>query len=145
MNAKTKAVRDYWKNKNELFRIDTEILTACVGTITTEEDATLEKYVRNGEVNDAVILLMHKLFNRHNDVSCGITVINEDNSVTISDASCLTELDITLDTLKDCNKHYMYHIDDITKDMLTTITFETIAEVTAAVLRYNASINKQGE
>lgn len=145
MNTKIKAVRDYWKAKNELFSLDTEVLTACVETLTEAEDTILVKYIEDGIVTDDLLFLMHKVFNRHNDVCCGVTVIEEDNEVVISDSSSITELDITLATMKDCNKHYIYHILDITKEMLPTITLEAIADVTAAVLRYNASIGRQGE
>lgn len=139
MKKEIKVVRDYWKSQHDAFCLDTDVLTLSVETLTAEEQATLEQYAKDEVMTDAVTFLMHKVFNRHNDICCGVTVINENNDVCLTVASSITELNIQLETLKDCNKHYIYHVQDITKEILPTLTLEAIADVTAAVLYYNAN------
>lgn len=133
MNKLIKDVKSYWEKKSQFFILDTDILTSCIETLTDDERDILRSF--NSDMYDFV---QAKVFNRHNDISSGATALNDDNTITITEKSSITELEITPDTLTACNKGCIFHICDIDKELLPTMSFETIADLTTAIIVYNA-------
>lgn len=141
MKKEIKVVRDYWKKRSEAFILDTDVLTLCIETLSDTEKAVLLNHSEDcTEHTPEFIFVVNKVFNRHNDVCCGVTTFEEIKGgyrIDITVASSITELDISLETLKNCNDNYIFHIQDISKEILPTLTLEAIADVTAAVITYN--------
>ena len=82
---------------------------------------------------------METIFNRHNDVLSGRTVLNGTRAQ-ITMRSSITELPITKETLLSCNKSCIFHLEDImNKDLcnLSTLTFEALTEVTGELVCAN--------
>ena len=78
------------------------------------------------------------MFNRHNDVCKGNTAIVKTKGnyvVEITPQSSISELVIGPETLRDCNKADIYLIEDVNKEVLPTLSFEAIADLTSAILR----------
>ncbi len=140
MKKNVKEVYDYWTSKRYNFSFDSEILDACVNNLTPRELAVLDRGRETCEDSEALkeefTYLMYKVFNRHNDIASRYSYIDEDGELVISERSSITELDISLETMKNCNQSCVYHIVDIQKETLPSLTFEAIAEVTAAILTF---------
>lgn len=139
MKLEVKNVKDYWTAQSSNFQLDSEILSDCVSALTDAECAVLT----TGDATDeAFVFLVNKVFNRHNDVCNGVTVIS-DGAVEISSESSITELEISLDTLINCNRNCIYHIADVNKEILPALTFEAIAELTAAIITCDAGASEE--
>lgn len=139
MKPEVKCVRDFWSKKVQGCTIDTDVLSDCVSALTLEERALLRLYAgQEQEPKAEVAFLLSKVFNRHNDVCAGRTAIvkTKGNSVVeITSQSSISELAIGLDTLKNCNSAGIYLIEDVNKEVLPTLSFEAIADLTSAILR----------
>lgn len=142
MNQIAKEIKDYWHTQSPYLSFDAEILDAIVGTLSEDETLILQRGKKAcydaGETEwNTYLFAVNKAFNRHNDVICGYTVV-EDGDVICSEKSSITELDISPTTLKNCNKNYIYHVNDIEKDILPSLSLDAIADLTAAIVEYNA-------
>lgn len=148
MKKNVKEVYDYWTSKRYNFVFDSELLDACVNNLSAHETSILEKGKFACEESEALgeefEFLMYKIFNRHNDIACRYSSIDGNGELVISEKSSITELDISLETMRNCNESCVYHIDDIQKDILPSLTFEAIAEVTAAILTFNEEHKNAG-
>ena len=89
--------------------------------------------------HEEFIFVVTKVFNRHNDICSGVTEV-KDGDVIISENSSITELNIELKTLRDCNRNAVYHISDISKEILPALSFEAIADVTGAVIAMGTNV-----
>lgn len=144
MNKIAKEIRDYWNEQSPYFTFDVETLDAIVPTLSEDETLILQKgreccLKGDNQLNkDSYLYAVHKAFNRHNDVICGYTVL-EGSSVICSEKSSITELDISIDTLRNCNKNCLYHVSDVEKEILPSLTLDAIADLTAAIISYNAT------
>lgn len=140
MNKIARLVKEYWDKKSQYFSWDPETLDTVVSTLTDEEVETI-----GSSGPEAKSFVMRKIFNRHNDLITGGTVLTEDG-ILCSEKACITELNIRVETLDDCNKHCIYHIEDIEKEILPGLSLESIADLTAAIIEYNqqhsASVGK---
>lgn len=141
MNKIAKEIKDYWFEQSPYFRLDTDVLDSIIPTLSTDETLILNRgkdvCLKSSALDrGAYLYAVNKAFNRHNDIISGYTVI-EDNSVLCSEKSSITELDISIETLISCNKHCIYHVCDVEKEMLPSLPFETIADLTGAIISYN--------
>lgn len=141
MRKEVKVVRDYWATISPLFNLDTEVLVMSVDSLETVEreillngDSTTDE-----DQHDEFIFVVTKVFNRHNDICSGVTEV-KDGDVIISENSSITELNIELKTLRDCNRNAVYHISDISKEILPALSFEAIADVTGAVIAMGTDV-----
>lgn len=137
MKPIVKRVRDYWKRQMPLLSIDTDVMSDCVAALTMEERAQINLWDGLTEPDGDLAFVLSKVLNRHNDVCCGSTVIVNDRGnyvVEITPKTSISELDISLQTLRDCNKACIYHVEDIDKEILPTLSFEAIAELTGAII-----------
>ncbi|MCM1215108.1 MAG: hypothetical protein NC548_11380 [Lachnospiraceae bacterium] len=137
MKPVVKHVKDYWKRHMPLLNIDTDTMSDCVAALTMEERATIAAWNPFTDPNEEVAFLLSKVLNRHNDVCAGSTAIVNDKGnyvVEITAQSSISELDISLSTLRGCNRACIYHIEDIDKEILPTLSFEAIADLTSAIL-----------
>ena len=82
---------------------------------------------------------MNKAFNRHNDICKKNTLIGANEELILTDKSSLSELNIGIETLMECNQAGMYTIQDFSKANLVTLTLDTIHELTGAIIIYNAA------
>ena len=84
------------------------------------------------------LFMLNKAFNRHNDVCSGYTTVIKDETghycVELTGQSSITELNIELSTLINCNRNCVYRINDITKEALPSLQFEAIADLTGAII-----------
>lgn len=142
MNSISKEIKDYWYQQSPYFSWDSEVLNGVVDSLTeTERDILKQGWEAVKSSGDAVLeetylFTVHKAFNRHNDIICGYSYA-EGGEVICTAKSSITELDISPTTLRECNKNAFYHVNDIEKKLLPTLSFEAIADVTAAILLYN--------
>lgn len=134
-------IREYWEGKRYRFTLDAELLDISLKALDPQEVAILQKGRAVCEESEALAeaweFLAYKVFNRHNDIASRYTILGDDGELTVTEESAITELDISLGTMKNCNQSCVYKISDIRKDILPTLTFESIAEVTAAILAFN--------
>lgn len=137
MRPIVKRVKGYWKRRLPWLRFDTDTLSDCIEALTMEERATLSLWDGMDSPTNEVAFLLSKVLNRHNDVCSGATAIVNDKGkyvVEFTSRSSISELKIQYKTLTDCNKACVYHIEDISKEILLTLSFEAIADVTGAIL-----------
>jgi len=141
MNSIAKEIKNYWFEQSPYFMLDSEVLETITKTLSKDETLLLsrgfEDCCKDEKSKLAYIFTVNKAFNRHNDIITGATII-EDETILCSEKSSITELDITLETLKDCNKHCIYHVEDVEKDLLPGLSLEAIADLTAAIISYNS-------
>lgn len=141
MRKNAREVREYWSAKRYNFILDAELLDTAVSCLTPEElkvlDTGRDRCMESEALSEWHTYLMYKVFNRHNDLACGYSRIDTDGELVITENSSITELDISLATMRNCNESLIYRICDIAKEALPSLTFEAIAEVTAAVLAFN--------
>ena len=137
MSKFEKVVRDYWSEQSNFFTLDPEVLNVCIDSLSDEERNLLVKDNRNQSEEELFEFLQKKIFNRHNDICDGSTTVNDDGTIVVSSRSSITELDITLSTLNACNKGCIYHICDIEKSILPSMSFETIADLSSAIIIFN--------
>ena len=139
-------IREYWENKRYKFALDAELLDISLKTLESNELTILQKGREVCEGSEALsevwTFLAYKVFNRHNDIASRYTILGDDGELTITEDSAITELAISLETMRNCNKSCVYKISDIKKDILPTLTFEAIAEVTVAILAFNEEHKK---
>ena len=151
MNKHAKIVKDYWMQKSNLFQFDSEVLDACVQTLTPDErgvlllgDSKTDKFQ-----HEDFVFVVTKVFNRHTDVCDKKTFIKIDDdgdmSYVITPRASITELNIDLATLENCNKHFIYHIDDARKEALPALDLQAIAELTRAIIEYNYEVAEYQE
>ena len=136
MNKVAKAVQNYWARISPMLQWDSEVLSQCISVLSPEEVCILESDP-GGVDADLYKLTMQRVFNRHNDICCGNTSIC-DNKLICTAKSSITELDIGYDVAKVCTKAAIYKIEDIEKPLLIGMTFEVIAELTAAIVIFNS-------
>lgn len=148
MNRIATEIKNYWLDQNQYFRLDSETLETVVDSLSEDDKLILGKgkevCFKDPTDKEMYLFAVNKAFNRHNDIIAGNTVI-ENGEVICSEKSSITELDISAETLWHCNRHCIYHVEDIEKDILPTLSFEAIADLTAAIISYNAihSINTE--
>lgn len=139
MKKTVKEFYDYWNGKRLNFVFDSEILDVCVTHLLPHElkivELGWEECVESEALNVQFTFLMNKIFNRHNDIASRYTRVENDELV-ITPRSSITELDISMSTYKNCNASCIYHIEDVQKDILPSLTFESIAELTGAILTF---------
>ena len=130
---------DYWSGKRYNYTFDSEILDICVTNLSPHElkiaEMGWEECIESEALNTQFVFIMNKLFNRHNDIASRYTRI-EDGELVITERSSITELDISMSTLKNCNASCVFHINDVEKEILPSLTFESIAELTNAILTF---------
>jgi hypothetical protein len=141
MNKIAQEIRNYWFTQSPFFILEPDVLDKVVQSLTDEEKKTIltgdeGKPTGDQASQDAYLFAVHKAFNRHNDIITGATTVNN-GTVLCTEKACITELDISAETLKDCNKHCIYHICDVEKDILPGLSLEAIADLTAAIISYN--------
>lgn len=142
MNAVAKEIKEYWDRQSQHFSWDAETLDFVSQTLSKDEQDVLLKgrawcHADGGELWDEYLFAVTKAFNRHNDIICHYTTVDDDGSIIISKRSSITELGIKVSTLVNCNRNGVYHIGDIEKTQLPRLTLESIANVTAAIIVYN--------
>ncbi len=141
MRKNAREVREYWSSKHYNFVLDAELLDASIGALTPQEIKILDKgrdeCMQSEALTEQWLFLMYKIFNRHNDLASRYSTIDENGELCITSNSAITELDISYDTMRNCNASLIYKISDVTKGALPSLTFEAIAEVTAAILNFN--------
>lgn len=136
MRKEVKVVRDYWTNLSPAFSIDPIVLNESVDTLETVE----REILLNGdsdtdkEQHEEFLFVVNKVFNRHNDICSGASGVDADGGFVCTTKSSITELNISFSTLVDCNRNAIYHINDVSKEALPTLSFEAIADVTAALI-----------
>lgn len=140
MRKEVKVVKEYWEEESPLYNLDSETLTECVEAMETIE----KEILMNGDSktdtqqHEDFLFMVHKAFNRHNDVCSGYTTIIRDENgkydVDLTGQSSITELNIELSTLINCNRNCVYRINDIAKEILPSLQFEAIADLTGAII-----------
>lgn len=137
----TREIREYWEGKRYKFALDAELLDISLKALEPQELAILQKGRDTCKESEALYeawtFLAYKVFNRHNDIASRYTILDDSGELTVTEDSAITELDISLETMRNCNKSCVYKISDIKKDILPTLTFEAIAEITTAILAFN--------
>lgn len=146
MNKVAKEVRDYWLSQNGYFQLDSEILGLTVESLSEAEKMILGKgkdacRAADDRTWQEYLFVVNKAFNRHNDLITGATTIDGTDLI-ITKKSSISELDISLNTLITCNRACIYHIEDVDKKLLPKLSFEAIADVTAAIIEYNNSLKE---
>ena len=127
MRKEVKVVRDYWATISPLFNLDTEVLVMSVDSLETVE----REILLNGDSTTDE--------DQHDEFIFVVTEV-KDGDVIISENSSITELNIELKTLRDCNRNAVYHISDISKEILPALSFEAIADVTGAVIAMGTDV-----
>ena len=137
MNKIAREVRSYWFSQSPYLMWDPITLDNVIKTLSPHEMELLDKGVEDCDYTemDDYTFTMNRVFNRHNDIICGWTTI-EDGKVVCTEKSSITELDISLSVLKDCNRHCVYHVADV-EDTMPGFSFESAVELTAAIIKYN--------
>lgn len=147
MRKAVKEFYEYWSGKRYNFIFDSELLDTCVKYLLPHElkivEMGWETCLESEALNTQFVFLMNKLFNRHNDLASRYTRI-EDDELFITERSSITELDISMSTYKNCNASCIYHIEDVQKDLLPSLTFESIAELTNAILTFKEEHSDAG-
>lgn len=146
MNALAKSVRDYWCAGFRRTILDPEVLQICIDNLEPYEIDLLEKGVAVCAESDALKesfdFLLKKIRNRHNDISSRCTLVDEDDGTLLfSNSTCVSELQIHPDTYDECVEHSLTRIRDITKEALVLLSFNAIADVTAALVLWNATVD----
>ena len=140
MNKLNKEVMEYWHRRNACYIFDPETLDLAVSTLTEEEKLILGKGVDtcklDPDLRSRFMFVANKAFNRHNDIISGYTIL-EDDEISCTEKSSITELQISPETLVDCNRNCIYHIADVEKTILPSLSLEAIADLTAAIILYN--------
>lgn len=144
MKANAKEIKDYWGRQSPNYQWDAETLDFVVDTLSDAEREVLnmgyDVCKKCGDTTwETYILTVSKAFNRHNDLLCRYTTADENGNLTTSLNSSITELDINVRTLTNCNRAYIYHINDFSKSLLPKLPLETIADLTTALVKYNAT------
>lgn len=140
MRKEVKVVKEYWEEQSPLFDLDSETLTECVEAMETIEKEILMigDSKTDTQQHEDFMFMINKAFNRHNDVCSGYTSIIKDEAgsyrVELTGQSSITELNIELSTLINCNRNCVYRINDITKEVLPSLQFEAIADLTGAII-----------
>lgn len=144
MNKLVRAVKDFALREVGGVLLDTDVLTTCISTLTPAERETLElgDSTFNKDQHESYMFMLWKVFNRHNDICNRSSRVISDRDIEISSKSSITELDISYSTLVNCNDNCVFRICDIQKDLLPTLTFDTIADVTAAIITFNANVDQ---
>lgn len=140
MNRIAKEIKEYWFKQSPYFILDSEVLDKVSRSLSADETLILEKgfdACTDAVSKEAYTFAVHKAFNRHNDIITGSTVIDGDE-ILCSEKSSITELEISIGTLVDCNRHCIYHVEDVEKELLPGLSLEAIADLTAAIICYNA-------
>lgn len=144
MDSISKEIKDYWYQQSPYFLWDAETLKETVDTLTDLERDVLSfgwDALKNRPDTDSdrslYLFTVHKAFNRHNDIICQNTMV-VDGEIICTAKSSITELDISPATLIECNKNAFYHVEDIEKEQLPFLSLDAIADVTAAIILYNA-------
>ena len=147
MNKLVRAIKEFALREVGGVLLDTEVLDRCIATLTPYEreilelgDSTISK-----ELHERYLFMLWKVFNRHNDVCSRNSWFISDEDVEITTKSSITELDISYDTLVNCNNNFVFRICDIQKELLPTLTLESIADVTAAILTFDANVEQKTE
>lgn len=140
MQKLIKEVRDFMSKEYYGLEFDTDVLTISINTLLPVEREILENgdSDANKEQHESYMFMVNKVFNRHNDLCSRRSIQLDDETIEITDRSSITELDITYATLVNCNHSDIFHIQDIQKEILSTLTLEAIADVTAAIIIFNA-------
>lgn len=136
MRPEVKVVRDFWLKRNPYFNLDTDVLALCVESLKDDEIAVLSRS-NVGTDDDDFIFVVNKVFNRHNDVCAGATEIEKQPNryvIKITSKSCITELDLSWATIQDCNANYIYHIEDIDREALPSLSFSTLCQLCGAIV-----------
>ena len=142
MNSVAKEIKDYWMRQSASFSWDAETLDLVSKSLNPEEVAVLEKgrdkcFAEGGEAKERYIFVVNKAFNRHNDIICHYTEVSNDGSLRITERSSITELNIRVDTLINCNRNCVYHINEFETTLLPAMTLDAIADLTNAIVMYN--------
>lgn len=137
MKPDVKKIKNYWLSKYPMLDFDSETLEAVYLSLTDKEKSLLRLWDGFRVPDDDTSFTLSKALNRHNDVCGGVTDLNYDKGqyvVEITSKSSISELNITNETLRACNRSLIYHIEDINKEELPNLSFKAIAELTAAIL-----------
>lgn len=135
-----KLISDYWRRQSPSIELDPQTLDWVVKSLTDEEREVLETgYGNLGHYErKAFIFTLYKVRNRVVDIQKGVTQMGENFEVITSQDSSITELDISLDTMNNCNQCLIYKLNDIVGDYIAGLELEAIAEVTGQVIIWNA-------
>lgn len=136
MKAITMKVRDYFLGKSNLLNIDSEMLEKAIESLTDEEYAILNS--NDDPAYKPYNFILHKVFYRHNDLCAGHSDIDDDGEIICSAQSGVTELDISMETYEACYAAGYLHIEDIDKEDFSGFSFEVIADLTAAIIKFEA-------
>ena len=136
MKAITMKVRDYFLGKSNLLNIDSEMLEKAIESLTEEEYAILSS--NDDPAYKPYDFILHKVFYRHNDLCAGHSDVDEDGSIICSAQSGVTELGISMETYEACYAAGYLHIEDIDKEDFSDFSFEVIADLTAAIIKFEA-------
>lgn len=134
MKAITMKVRDYFLGKSNLLSLDSVQLERAVESLSKEEYAILENGTDDSD--PAYDFVLHKVFYRHNDFVAGCSDLDDNGNMICSARSCITELDISAETYRACYDAGYVHIEDIDKEDFPGFAFEIIADLTAAIIRF---------
>lgn len=142
MNSVAKEIKDYWTKQSASFSWDAETLDLVAKSLSPEETEVLSKgrdacFAEDGVVKERYLFAVNKAFNRHNDIICGYTGVADDGSLLVTERSSITELNIRIGTLINCNRNCVYHIRDFETTILPSMTLDAIANLTNAILEYN--------
>lgn len=142
MNIVAKEIKDYWMRQSNSFQWDAETLDIVSKTLSPEEVAILEKgrdkcFAEGTATKERYIFVVNKAFNRHNDIICQYTTVGSDGTLHVTERSSITELDIRVSTLVNCNRNCVYHICDFEMSLLPQLTLESVADLSNAIVMYN--------
>lgn len=124
------AVRDYWRGVSSLITLEPTVLQEAIDALEIYEKKLLDSHRK-----DSREFMMHKVFNRHNDICDGNTVVEFCDAI-ITTRSAISELDISLSTLLDCNKNGIYKIEDLTSESIKKLRPDSMREVDEALRKY---------
>lgn len=137
MKAITMKVRDYFLSKSNLLNIDSVMLEKAIESLSEEDYAVLNS--NDDPEFKPYNFVLHKVFYRHNDLCAGHSDIDDDGTIICSAQSGVTELDISMDTYDACYAAGYLHIEDIDKEDFSGFSFEVIADLTAAIIKFEAT------
>lgn len=124
MKVMLRNIKTYWTQKHNGATYDTDILRTCVESLTDKERELLHHY---DPKNDDFIYAVMKVVSRHDDVVAGYTSIDDNLNVHITSKSALTEINVPIETLRNCRKRNIWRICEIDKASDKAISQETMS------------------
>lgn len=138
MKTVCKKVRDYFNQKSNLLNIDAQALQKAVNSLSYVEQQLIE----HSDIEHLTAMedfIFHKAFYRQNDICAGCTDFDDEGNIILSAQSAITELEITLETYQELHELGCIEIDDVKKDEFPQLSLESLADLTAAILKFETN------